>query len=92
MFGSIDTGVPNYKRNDGLPNYDVPVEGIPSPGTDGLTFLDVVWDQAPFDTHGEFVSVVQWTAYEFLSAGRFTHSERDRVVRAAERANRELRP
>ncbi len=92
VFGSIDTGVPNYKRNDGLPNYDVPVEGIPSPGTDGLTFLDIVWDQAPFKNHGEFVSVVEWTAYEFLSAGRFTHSERNRVVRAAERANRELRP
>jgi uncharacterized protein len=92
VFGSIDTGVPNYKRNDGLPNYDVPVEGIPSPGTDGLTFLDIVWDQAPFKNHGEFASVVEWTAYEFLSAGRFTHSERNRVVRAAERANRELRP
>ena len=38
------------------------------------------------------VSMVEWTAYEFLQAGRFTHSERDRVVRAAERTNRELRP
>ena len=51
-----------------------------------------MWDQAPFANHGAFVSMVEWTAYEFLSAGRFTHSERERVVRAAERANRELRP
>ena len=72
VFGSIDAGVPNYKRNDGLPNYDVPVEGIPSPPTDGLTFLDIVWDQAPFKNHGAFVSMVEWTAYEFLQAGRFT--------------------
>ncbi len=32
VFGSIDAGVPNYKRNDGLPNYDVPVDGDPVAG------------------------------------------------------------
>ncbi len=62
MFGSIATGVPNRKRDDGLPDYDVPVEGIPSPGTDGLTFLDVVWDEAPFHAHGDFVETVRRTA------------------------------
>ena len=84
--------MPNYKRNDGLPRYDVPVAGIPSPGTDGLTFLDIVWDQAPFKNHGTFVSVVELTAFEFVQAGRFTASERNRVVQVAERSNRELRP
>ncbi len=92
VFGTLKTGVPNYKRNDGLPRYDVPVAGIPSPGTDGLTFLDIVWDQAPFKNHGTFVSVVELTAFEFVQAGRFTASERNRVVQVAERSNRELRP
>ena len=52
VFGSVDSGVPNVKRDDGLPNYNVPVAGITSPGTDGLTFLDVLWDRAPFSNHG----------------------------------------
>jgi hypothetical protein len=34
VFGSISTGVPNRKRDDDLPNYDVPVQGITSPGDD----------------------------------------------------------
>lgn len=92
VFGSISTGVPNLKRNDGLPNYDVPVAGITSPGTDGLTFLDIVWDQAPFKNHGTFVEMVEWTAYEFAAAGIFTPSQRIDVVQAARRANQELRP
>jgi DUF1680 family protein len=92
VFGSLKTGVPNYKRNDGLPNYDVPVAGITSPGTDGLTFLDIVWDQAPFKNHGAFVTTVELTAFQFLQAGRFTPSERNRVVSMAARANQELRP
>ena len=69
VFGSIDTGVPNHKRNDGLPRYDVPVTGVPSPGNDGPTFLDLVWDEAPFASHGEFVSTVARTAEAFLGAG-----------------------
>jgi hypothetical protein len=92
VFGAVATGVPNYKRNDGLPNYDVPVSRIQSPGTDGLTFLDIVWDQAPFENHGTLVSTVELTAHEFVAAGIFTPSERITVVEAAARANDELRP
>jgi DUF1680 family protein len=92
VFGSIATGVPNVKRNDGLPDYDVPVEGIPSPGTDGLTFLDVVWDEAPFDRHDDFVRTVRRTARDFHGAGLLTRRQRGEVVRAAERARRDLRP
>ena len=58
VFGSVDTGVPNVKRDDDLPNYDVPVTGITSPGNDGLTFLDIVWDDAPFASHAAFVAKV----------------------------------
>ena len=92
VFGSIQTGVPNYKRNDGLPDYDVPVSGIQSPGTDGLTFLDIVWDRAPFDNHGAFVSTVAHTANDFVDAGVMTADERERVMSAAGRSSQELRP
>lgn len=90
VFGSTDTGVPNRKRNDGLPKYDVPVQGVPSPGSDGPTFLDLVWDQAPFASHGAFVSVVEETAAAFVSAGVFTADERDAIVASASEADEEL--
>ncbi|MGH3388262.1 MAG: hypothetical protein ACRDOO_05225, partial [Actinomadura sp.] len=92
VFGSIDSGVPNRKRDDGLPDYDVPVEGIPSPGHDGPTFLDLVWDKAPFATHGAFVAVVARLAEKFVDAGEFTTEEKALVVAAAGRAVNELAP
>jgi DUF1680 family protein len=92
VFGSIDSGVPNRKRDDNLPTYDVPVTGIPSPGDDGLTFLDIVWDQAPFATHDAFMSAVARAADDFVSAGLFSAAEKDLVVAAAGRAQQELEP
>ncbi|WBB67767.1 beta-L-arabinofuranosidase domain-containing protein [Micromonospora sp. WMMD812] len=92
VFGPIDTGVPNHKRDDGLPRYDVPVAGIPSPGDDGPTFLDLVWDHAPFASHGHFVSTVALIAAQFRRAGRFSPADLARVVSGAARANRELTP
>ena len=92
VFGSIGTGVPNVKRDDDLPNYDVPVTGITSPGNDGLTFLDIVWDQAPFATHGAFVSTVTATANAFVDAGHATPAQRATIIAAAASAEEELRP
>lgn len=90
VFGSIDSGVPNVKRDDGLPKYNIPVQGITSPGHDGLTFLDIVWDQAPFSNHGAFVSTVAQTADAFLAKGLFTAAQHDAVVSAAGRARSAL--
>ena len=92
VFGSINTTVPNRKRNDGLPNYDVPVEGVTSPGDDGPTFLDVLWDQAPFSTHGAFMSAVKSTAGDFVDAGVYTSKERNTIVKKAGEAEKELAP
>ncbi|KAI2634027.1 hypothetical protein GGS21DRAFT_124975 [Xylaria nigripes] len=92
VFGSINTYVPNRKRNDGLPNYDVPVEGIPSPGTDGPTFLDLVWDQAPFSTHHLFVEAVTSVADQFVHAGTYSALERNTIVLKAKQAEKELAP
>ncbi|MEV4139007.1 beta-L-arabinofuranosidase domain-containing protein [Dactylosporangium sp. NPDC049742] len=85
VFGSADTGVPNRRRDDGLPRYDVPVTGVTSPGTDGPTFLDLLWDRAPFATHAQFVAAVTELAGALLSA-----AERDTVLAAAVAAERDL--
>ncbi|KAI0197600.1 hypothetical protein F4808DRAFT_294138 [Astrocystis sublimbata] len=92
VFGTLDTGVPNRKRDDGLPDYDVPVAGISSPGTDGPTFLDLVWDQAPFSTHDKFVKAVTSMAEEFVAAGTYSAEERDAIVSTAGKAEKELTP
>jgi hypothetical protein len=63
-----------------------------SPGTDGPTFLDLLWDQAPFASHGAFVAAATSTADAFVTAGVFTAAERDTVVDAAGRAASELEP
>lgn len=90
VFGNVDTNIPNRKRNDGLPRYDVPVANITSPGTDGPTFLDVVWDQAPFSTHSDFLKVVSSVADTFVTAKTFTLTERDTIVKKAGEAEKEL--
>ncbi|KAF2014202.1 DUF1680-domain-containing protein [Aaosphaeria arxii CBS 175.79] len=90
VFGSINTSVPNRKRNDGLPKYDVPVEGVSSPGSDGPTFLDLLWDQAPFASHAEFVKAVTSLADEFVGKGIYTTKERDVIVGKAEGAEADL--
>ncbi|KAH8591417.1 hypothetical protein B0O99DRAFT_274037, partial [Bisporella sp. PMI_857] len=92
VFGTINTGVPNRKRNDELPKYDVPVSGITSPGTDGPTFLDLIWDQAPFTTHAAFVQVVNSTIDAFVAAKVYTTKERDTIVAKASEAEQELAP
>jgi hypothetical protein len=86
VFGSIQTGVPNVKRDDNLPDYDVPVTGVVSPGDEGLTFLDIVWDQAPFSSHAAFVAAVDAAAATLLTA-----EQRATVVAAAQAAEAELR-
>lgn len=53
---------------------------------------DIVWDQAPFRTHGDFVAAVAGTADDFLRRGLFTAAEKDTVVSAAARAKAQLTP
>ncbi|KAF1969689.1 DUF1680-domain-containing protein [Bimuria novae-zelandiae CBS 107.79] len=90
VFGNLDTGVPNRKRNDGLPRYDVPVEGIVSPGTDGPTLLDVVWDAAPFPSQDAFVEAVSKTVEEFVGKGVYSKGEGEKIVAAAKKAAKKL--
>ncbi|KAH9905057.1 DUF1680-domain-containing protein [Xylariomycetidae sp. FL2044] len=93
VFGArVGTGVENRKRDDGLPRYDVPVEGIASPGSDGPTFLDLVWDRAPFATHADFVDAVAEIADAFVAAGVYSVEERDAIVAGAGEAEQDLDP
>ncbi|KAI0424608.1 hypothetical protein F5Y09DRAFT_323914 [Xylaria sp. FL1042] len=91
VFGTINTNVPNRKQNEGLPVYDVPVSGITSPGIDGPTFLDLVWDQAPFAAHQLFVETVTKLADAFVTAGVYSAKERDAIVTKAVQAEQELK-
>ena len=58
---------------------------------DRLTFLDVLWDQAPFANHREFTNAVGRVAAAWEQAGRLDARERAAVVNAAGKAERDLR-
>jgi hypothetical protein len=60
-------------------------------GADGLTFLDRVWDQAPFASHDQFVATVERVAGELGQAGLFTAEQRTAIVDGARRAEPDLR-
>jgi len=72
VFGSVDSGVTNAKRDD------------------GVTFLDAVWAGAPFADHGRFVASVERVATEWSTAGRLTAAQKNDILQAARRAEREL--
>lgn len=72
VFGSVDAGVANPSRED------------------GLTFLDAVWDQAPFASHDAFVSTVKRTAKEWSSSGPLPAGSQNAIVDAARRAEGDL--
>ncbi|MFC0505431.1 beta-L-arabinofuranosidase domain-containing protein [Micromonospora costi] len=74
VFGSAATGVPNDAVRD----------------DDGETFLDRVWEAAPFRDHGHFLRRVAQVSDEWLSAGRHTESQRDAIVAAAARSKKDL--
>jgi len=57
---------------------------------DGFSFLDRVWEAAPFVNHGRFVRRVRDVAREWQ--GRFTWQDRRAVIAAAVRAEDSLRP
>ena len=55
-------------------------------GKNGATLLDDVWDQAPFDDHGELVEAVSRVAAAWRSDAIITQAEEEAIVGAAERA------
>ncbi|TDD48231.1 polysaccharide deacetylase family protein [Nonomuraea terrae] len=62
--------------------------GIPNPGRDdGCTLLDVVWQEEPFATHGEFVSTVARATREFRDLGLLDEREAATIRSAAARSD-----
>lgn len=55
--------------------------------SDGLTFLDRVWAQAPFSGQGQFQQTVARLANQWQQAGLLTATEHQEVVSAAARAH-----
>ncbi|MGW2050457.1 beta-L-arabinofuranosidase domain-containing protein [Streptomyces sp. NPDC001858] len=79
-----------FKRTEPVVVFGATDSGVPNRARgDGLTFLDVLWAQAPFTASARFVDAVRALADAWLSSGLFTSTERDRVVTAA--ANASLR-
>ncbi|PZG20698.1 hypothetical protein C1J01_08470 [Nonomuraea aridisoli] len=62
--------------------------GIPNPGRDdGCTLLDVVWQEEPFATHGEFVATVARATREFGDLGLLDAREAAAIRSAAARSD-----
>jgi hypothetical protein len=59
---------------------------------EGFSFLDRVWEAAPFANHGQFVHQVQDVSGEWQAHGRFTRNDSRAVIAAAARAEDSLRP
>ncbi|MEU9171120.1 beta-L-arabinofuranosidase domain-containing protein [Streptomyces sp. NPDC048420] len=77
-----------FKRSEPVIVFGGTDSGVPNrPRGDGLTFLDVLWGQAPFASSGGFVQAVRSLAEVWLAAGLLSTTERDRVVTAAQNAN-----
>lgn len=64
--------------DSGVPNYA---------RADGCTFLDLVWGQAPFANHGEFVRTVRDLTVEWHADGLLTRQERQAIQLAASQSD-----
>ncbi|MDQ0835469.1 DUF1680 family protein [Streptomyces achromogenes] len=77
-----------FRRVEPVVVFGTSDSGVPNRSRgDGLTFLDVLWQQAPFVTSAAFLAAVRALADAWRADGRFTPAERDRVVAAATAAN-----
>jgi DUF1680 family protein len=62
--------------------------GVPNRSqSDGLTFLDLVWAQAPFASQGRFRQVVGQVSADWVRTGLLTAAEGGKIVAAAARAD-----
>ncbi|MGW2330230.1 glycoside hydrolase family 127 protein [Streptomyces sp. NPDC001700] len=73
-----------FRRVEPVVVFGAADSGVPNRARgDGLTFLDVLWEQAPFATSGRFVRAVRALADTWLAEGLFSRAERDEVITAA---------
>lgn len=73
-----------FRRAEPVVVFGTSDSGVPNRARgDGLTFLDVLWKQAPFASSGSFVAAVRALAEAWQAEALLTSAERDRVVAAA---------
>jgi DUF1680 family protein len=66
--------------------------GVPNVvGADGVSFLDAVWEEAPFQDHQAFVATVERIARAWSEAGGLTAAQENGIMRAAREAELDLR-
>lgn len=77
-----------FRRVERVVVFGTADSGVPNRArANGLTFLDVLWAQAPFATSAAFVAAVRALADAWGTEGLFSGGERDAVVAAAVRAD-----
>ncbi len=83
-----------FKRAEPAVMFGSVDSGVPNGTVDdeGFSFLDRVWQAAPFAQHSRFVRRVRDVSAEWQARGRFSRRERDAVIDAAVRAEDSLRP
>ncbi|WP_328417609.1 glycoside hydrolase family 127 protein [Streptomyces violaceus] len=87
-LGDDDAYHAYFKRSEPVIVFGTADSGVPNHARpDGETFLDALWQQAPFPTSARFVRAVRTLADRWLSENLFTRTERDRVITAANNAD-----
>ncbi len=76
VFGSVEAGVPNDEIRDEA----------------GLTFLDRVWEEAPFKDHRQFTATVDRESRDWQGSGLHTQAQRAAILDAARAAEKDLQP
>ncbi|MFK3979484.1 glycoside hydrolase family 127 protein [Micromonospora sp. NPDC050397] len=66
--------------------------GVENRERDGQTFLDLVWAQAPFANHQQFMKTVTAASANWVRQGDLTREERTAILAAATNAEDDLRP
>jgi hypothetical protein len=80
-----------FKRTEPRVVFGSVDSGVPNvQRADRLTFLDLVWADAPFADSAAFVRTVAAVSAEWEASGLFTRQQRQAVLTAANRAD--LRP
>jgi len=66
--------------------------GVPNHSrADGFTLLDKVWDEAPFASHAQFLTVLDRICAEWRGSGLLTDREQAAIREAADKASADLR-
>ncbi len=72
-----------FRREEPVIAFDSVDSGVPNPKGSAGTFLDEVWDGAPFANKGEFTSRVSAVSRRWRDDGYFTAAERGRIMDTA---------